>query len=106
SFNDSIRLDEGAAHVPQVRLRLAQALQKLGKAARAKAELDQVMEQSSDKDVYAEATWLMAQVHDDLGDLDEARAQLRKLLSKWPRSALLPDARQLMGALNLKALRP
>lgn len=105
SFNDSIRLDEGAAHVPQVRLRLAQALHRLGKAARAKAELDQVMEQSSDKDLHAEATWLLAQVYDDLGDLDEARAQLRKLMAKWPRSSLLPDARQLLGSLNLKALR-
>ena len=31
-------------------------------------------------------------------------AQLRKLLAKYPRSALLPDARQYLGSLNLKAL--
>jgi TolA-binding protein len=106
SFQDAIRLDEGAAHIPQVRFQLALALKQLGKPAQAKVELDRVLEQSSDKDIHVEATWLLAQVLEDLGDLDEARAQLRKLMAKWPRSALIPDARQLMGALNLKALRP
>ncbi len=105
SFQDAIRLDESAAHLPQVHFQLAHALRQLGKHAQAKLELDAVLAQNSDKEVHADATWLLAQTLDDLGDLDGARAQLRKLLAKWPRSALIPDARQYLGSLNLKALR-
>lgn len=105
SFQDSIRLDEGAAHVPQVHFQEAHALRQLGKHAQAKLELEAVLAQNSDKEIHADATWLLAQTLDDLGDLDGARAQLRKLLAKWPRSALIPDARQYLGSLNLKALR-
>jgi TolA-binding protein len=106
SFEDAIRLDENAAHIPEVRYRLAYALKHLGKPARAKSELDRVLEQGSDKDIHGDATYLLAQVLDDLGDLDEARSQLRKFLAKYPRSEHIPDARQLMGAMNLRALRP
>ncbi len=105
SFQDAVRLNESAAHVPQVHLQLAHALRQLGKHAQAKLELELVLAQTSDKEAHADATWLLAHTLDDLGDLDGARAQLRKLLSKWPRSALIPDARQLLGSLNLKALR-
>ncbi len=106
SLQDSIRLDEGAAHVPAVHYRLGQSLNKLGKSVQAKAQLEKVLEQNSDKDIHVDATWLLAHVLDDLGELDEARAQVRKLMAKWPRSDLMPDARQYLGALNLKALRP
>ena len=105
AFNDSIRLEEGAAHIPQVRLHLAEALAKLGKNAQAKIELDKVLEQNADKEIHPDATWALAHVLDDLGDLDGARTQLRKLAAKWPRSALIPDSRQFLGLLNTKALR-
>jgi len=105
SFQDAVRLDEGAAHIPQVHYQYAHALRQLGKHAQAKLELEAVLNQNSDKDIHADATWLLVQTLDDIGDLDGARAQLRKLLAKWPRSALVPDARQLLGSLNLKALR-
>jgi TolA-binding protein len=105
SFQDSIRLDEGAAHVPHARYQLGIAYQKLGKAAQAKLELERVIDQGSDKEIHPDATLALAQTLDELGDLDGARAQLRKLLAKWPRSALIPDARQYLGSLNLKALR-
>jgi TolA-binding protein len=105
SFHDSIRLDEGAAHVHAARYQLGVAYRHLGKLAQAKAELERVLEQNSDKEIYPEATFALAQTLDDLGDLDGARAQLRKLLAKWTRSALIPDARQYMGVLNLKAQR-
>lgn len=105
SFRDSIRLDEGAAHVHAARYQLGVAYRQLGKLAQSKAELERVLEQNSDKEIYPEATFALAQTLDDLGDLDGARAQLRKLLAKWTRSALIPDARQYMGVLNLKAQR-
>jgi TolA-binding protein len=105
SFHDAIRLDEGAAHVPSARYSLGLAFQKLGKYAQAKLEHERVIEQNTDKEIHPNATLSLAQSLDELGDLDGARAQLRKLLAKWPRSALIPDARQYLGSLNLKALR-
>jgi TolA-binding protein len=105
AFHDAIRLDEGAAHVPSARCQLGVAYRHLGKLAQAKLELERVLEQGSDKEIYPEATFALAQTLDDLGDVDGARAQLRKLLTKWTRSALIPDARQYLGALNLKAQR-
>jgi TolA-binding protein len=105
SFHDAIRLDEGAAHVPSARYSLSLAYQKLGKWAQAKLEQERVLDQGSDKEIHPAATFALSQTLDELGDLDGARAQLRKLLAKYPRSALLPDARQYLGTLNLKALR-
>jgi TolA-binding protein len=105
SFHDAIRLDEGAAHVPNARFSLGTAYQKLGRWAQAKLEQERVLDQGSDKEIHPAATFALAQSLDELGDLDGARAQLRKLLAKYPRSALLPDARQYLGSLNLKALR-
>ena len=64
-----------------------------------------MIDEGSDADIHPAATLALAQTLDELGDLDGARAQLRKLLAKWPRSALIPDARQYLGSLNLKALR-
>jgi TolA-binding protein len=105
SFHDAIRLDEGAAHTPSARYSLGIAYQKLGKWAQAKLEHERVLDQGSDKEIHPAATFGLAQSLDEMGDLDGARAQLRKLLAKYPRSALLPDARQYLGSLNLKALR-
>jgi TolA-binding protein len=105
AFQDAIRLDEGAAHVHAARCQLGVAYRQLGKLAQSKVELERVLEQNSDKEVHAEATFALAQTLDEMGDIDGARAQLRKLLAKYTRSALLPDARQYMGALNLKAQR-
>jgi TolA-binding protein len=105
AFSDAIRLDEGAGHVHAARCQLGVAYRQLGKLAQSKVELERVLEQNSDKEVHPEATFALAQTLDDMGDIDGARAQLRKLLSKYTRSALLPDARQYMGALNLKAQR-
>ena len=84
-----------------VLLLVSLAYQKLGKSAQAKLEFDRVLDQNTDKEIHPSATLALAQVLDDLGDLDGARAQL----AKWPRSALIPDARQYLGSLNLKALR-
>jgi TolA-binding protein len=105
AFEDTLRLDEGAAHVPAARYQLALAELRLGRHAQAKQELERVLEQTSDREVQPAATMALAQVLEEQGDLDGARAQLRKLMTKWPRSALLPEARQYLGALNLKALR-
>lgn len=102
-FETSLRLDEHAAHAARARYQLAEVDRQLGKYAQAKLEVERVLEQSSDRDVHAPATLLLARILDELGDTDGARAQLRKLLSKWPHTSVLVEARQLLAALNEKA---
>ncbi|HVZ33969.1 MAG TPA: tetratricopeptide repeat protein [Polyangiaceae bacterium] len=104
-FEAAIRLDESAAHAAKARYQLAEAERQLGKYAQAKLEVERVLEQNSDRDIHAAATLLLARILDELGDGDGARAQLRKLLAKYPHSSVLLDARQLLGQLNEKAGR-
>ena len=104
SFQEALSLG-GVLNVAEVQQNLAQAYVKLGKFGQAKLEAERVLAQSNDKEVHPRAALTLAQALDGLGDLDGARAQLRKIPSKWPRSSVLPDARQYLGVLNLKALR-
>ena len=103
-FETALRLDERAAHAAKARYQLAEAQRQLGKYAQAKLEVERVLEQSSDREVHAPATLLHARILDELGDTDGARAQLRKLLSKYPHTSVLVESRQLLAALNEKAL--
>lgn len=105
SLNDAMRLDPQAAHVPSVKYHLAYAQRRLGKPAQAKVLIDEVLAQNTDRELHKQATWLLSFIHEDLKDLDAARTALRGLTRKWPRSALVPDARKRLGELNLKALR-
>jgi TolA-binding protein len=49
--------------------------------------------------------WLVSQCAEELDRIDEARNALRNLLRRWPRSALVPEARRHLGELNLRVLR-
>ncbi len=104
-FEAAIRLDESAAHAAKARYQLAEAERQLGKYAQAKLEVERVLDQNSDRDIHPAATLLLARILDELGDSDGARAQLRKLLSKYPHASVLLEARQLLGSLNEKAGR-
>jgi tetratricopeptide (TPR) repeat protein len=103
SFQEAIRLKEEASHVHAVKLNLATALFKLGRAGEASVLAQQVVDQDADRDLQASAAWLMSECAEELGNLDEAREALRTLLRRWPRSALVPDARKRLGDLNLRA---
>jgi TolA-binding protein len=102
SFQDAIRLKEEASHVPAVKLDLARALLHLGRAGEATLLAQEVIEQNIDKELQDDATWLLSECADDLGNIDDARNALRALLRRWPRSALIPDARKRLSDLNLK----
>lgn len=105
SFQDAMRLDPAAGHVPSMKYHMALAQQKLGKPGNAKALLDEVLAQNADKSVHTEATWLLSAVEEDLDDLDAARDAVRSLMRKWPRSEYFVDARKRLGELNLRAMR-
>jgi tetratricopeptide (TPR) repeat protein len=102
SFQEAMRLKEDATHIPAVKLDLARALQHLGRAGEATILAQEVIDQNIDKELQDDATWLLSECADDLGNIDDARNALRTLLRRWPRSALVPDARKRLSDLNLK----
>jgi TolA-binding protein len=102
SFQEAIRRKEEASHIPAVKLNLARALSKLGRAGEASILAQEVIDQNIDKDLQADATWLLSECAEELGNIDDARNALRLLLRRWPRSALVPDARKRLGDLNLR----
>jgi TolA-binding protein len=102
SFQEAIRLKEEASHIPAVKLDLARALLRLGRAGEATLLAQEVIDQNIDKELQDDATWLLSECADDLGNIDDARNALRALLRRWPRSALIPDARKRLSDLNLR----
>lgn len=102
SFQDAIRLKEEASHIPAVKLDLARALLHLARAGEATLLAQEVIDQNIDKELQDDATWLLSECAEDLANIDDARNALRTLLRRWPRSALVPDARKRLSDLNLK----
>jgi len=100
SFQEAIRLQEDAAHIPGVKLSLAQALLKLGRASEASLLSSEVIDQNIDKEIQDDAALLLSQCAESLGNIDDARNALRLLLRRWPRSALITDARKHLADLN------
>lgn len=103
ALRESLRYKEEASHMPAVKLNLAKALRSLGRPGEAQTLAKAVMEQSIDKDLQDDAAWLLSQCAEDMGQVDDARNELRALIRKWPRSSLVPDAFKKISELNLRA---
>lgn len=101
SFRESMRYKEEASHVPAVKLNMAKALRALGRPGEAQVLAKSVLDQNIDKELQDDAAWLLSQCAEELGQLDDARNELRNLIRRWPRSALVPEALKRMSALNL-----
>jgi TolA-binding protein len=106
SFQEAIRLDEESAHIPAVNYNLGRALLRLGRAAEASVLAQQVLDQNEDRDIQADAAWLLSECAEEMGSLDQAREALKLILRRWPRSALVPEARKRLGELNSRAWKP
>jgi TolA-binding protein len=102
-FETALRMDESAAHGVKSRYQLAETQRQLGKYAQAKLEVERVLEQNVDKDIHPAAALLLARILDELGDVDGAKSQLRKLIAKSPHGTVLMESRQLLAALNEKS---
>lgn len=102
SFQESIRLKEEASHIPAVKLNLARALWRLGRAGEAGILAQEVIDQNIDRELQDDAAWLLSECAEDQGNIDDARNAIRLLLRRWPRSALVPDARKRLGELNVR----
>ncbi len=104
-LQSAIRLREEAAHIPSVRYQLARALRRLGRQPEALIYARQVVEQEIDRDLQADATYLVALCAEEIDDLDTAREALSTLIRRWPRSQLSRDARPLIREYRRRALR-
>jgi TolA-binding protein len=102
-FETSIRMDDSAAHAAKARYQLAETQRQLGKYAQAKLEAERVLEQNVDKEIHPAAALLLARILDELGDVDGAKTQLKKLIAKQPHGTVLLEARQLLQQLNEKS---
>jgi TolA-binding protein len=104
-FETAIRMDNSAVHTAKSRFQLAETQRQLGKYAQAKLEAERVLEQNVDKEIHPAAALLLARILDELGDVDGAKAQLKKLIAKSPHGSVLMEARQLLGQLSEKSAR-
>jgi len=102
SFHESLRLNDAGAHTPSVKYQLATAYLHLGRYGEAQVIANEVLEQTVDRDLQDDAAHLLSQCAEGLGDIDGARDALRLLMRRWPRSALLQEARIHLSELNKK----
>lgn len=102
-FQESMALRDDATHMPSVKYNLALALRELGRQSEALVYARQVVEQTIDREIQDDATWLVARCAADLQDLDTAIDAIRSLLRRWPRSAYAPDARDSLRDLVRRA---
>lgn len=102
SFQEALRLNDAGAHTPGVKYQLATAYLHLGRYGEAQVIANEVLEQNVDRELQDDAAHLLSLCAEGLGDLDGARDALRLLMRRWPRSALLQDARIRLSELNKK----
>lgn len=105
AFENSVRLNDGAAHIPAVKYNLARALMQLNRHGEAAVLAQFVIDQQIDRELQDDAAVLLSRTAENLGNLDEARNALKLVLRRWPRSALAADARKHLGELNQRVAR-
>lgn len=105
AFQESIRLQEEAGHIPGVKYQLARALRRLGRHAEARVLAQQVVDQTIDRELQDDALLLYASASEDLDDIDEARSALRTFLRRWPRAAEAVSVRRHLADLNRRVMR-
>ena len=103
-FQKALQYNDEASHVPALRFSLARALRRLGRQSEAIAVAQQVVEQNLDRDLQADAAWLISQCAEDMGELEQAREQIRNVMRRWPRSAYNADARRRLRDISQKIL--
>jgi TolA-binding protein len=102
AFEDAIRQNDSASHVPSARLNLARAYRKLGRQRDAIPILTQLSEASPDKEVMDDATLLLAECLVDIQAWNDAKTTLRSFIRRFPDSPLLNDARMALADLAVK----
>lgn len=100
ALQEAVRLKEDASYIPAVKLELARDLLHLNRPGEAALLAQEVIDQTSDKDIQDDGAWLLSQAAEDLGNTENARAALRLLQRRWPHSTLFNDARKRLAELK------
>jgi len=100
-FEESLRLKPNAAHSAQAIFQLGLTLRALGQQRIAIPQLMQLSEASADREVMDDATLLLAQLQIDIQAWNDAKTTLRSFVRRFPKSALLNDARAKLAELEL-----
>jgi TolA-binding protein len=100
-FEESLRLKPNAAHSSQATYQLGITLRALGQQRLAIPQLMQLSEASADREVMDDATLLLAQLQIDIQAWNDAKTTLRSFVRRFPKSALINDARAKLAELEL-----
>jgi TolA-binding protein len=100
-LRESLRHGPDAAHAPQASYSLARALRTLGQQREAIPILMRLSEASADKEVTDDATFLLAEAQEDVEAWNDAKATLRNFIRRFPRSAMINDARAKLADLQM-----
>ncbi len=99
SLKESLAHKPDAAHSPQAKLQLAQALRALSRQREAIPILMQISEASVDKEVMDEATLLLANCQIDIQAWNDAKNTLRSFVRRFPSSSHINDAKSKLAEL-------
>lgn len=100
-LRESLKHGPDAAHAPQASYSLARALRTLGQQREAIPILMRLSEASADKEVTDDATFLLAEAQEDVEAWNDAKATLRNFIRRFPRSAMINDARAKLADLQM-----
>jgi len=100
-FEESLRFKPNASHSAQATYQLALALRALGQQRVAIPKLIQLSEASADREVMDDATYLLAQLQIDIQAWNDAKTTLRSFVRRFPKSALINEARGKLAELEL-----
>jgi len=101
ALREALRHGPEAAHAPQANYSLARALRTLGQQREAIPILLRLSEASADKEVTDDATFLLAEAQVDVEAWNDAKATLRTFIRRFPRSAMINDARAKLADLQM-----
>ena len=103
-YKRALELSPNGVHRPTVLRDMVLSYRKAGQRKDAMQVAQRLATQTIDKSKQAEGLWWEAQCAADLRDIDSARATLKTLINKWPRSKWSREARPLLRELTREAI--
>lgn len=101
ALRESLKHGPEAGHAPAANYSLARALRTLGQQREAIPILLRLSEASADKEVTDDATFLLAEAQIDVEAWNDAKTTLRTFIRRFPRSAMINDARAKLADLQM-----
>ena len=101
AFEESLKFKENSAIAPSVKLGLAQAYRRLGRARDGVPLLSVLAESAIDKELQDDALYELAKSHEELQAWNEAKNAWRALIRRFPESRFTPEAKMLLAQLQL-----